>query len=417
MNILHTNKSTTLGIFTSALLITASAIYIYSPTFGSFAGTSAPAEITLNIGETMSLTLDKNNLALEANTNSFTSGDITATVATNSQYGYTLTLEDVDSSSNMTHTDINIDSVLTSEFGGAKTSAQMDDNTWGFSLNATDFYRIPENGSPVLLKRTNTAMENPSEDTAITFGTKVGVITSGTYTDSILFTAYPNGQDEQPENEPTEPGYVSPCVTASYVSNGILTDPRDGNTYTVKALKDGHCWMTQNLRLGGDTPITITADNSDVITSYTLPIHSTSGFSGENTDKLYASSDAEKGNLYTFYTATAGTGGSTLTSGDAPSSICPKGWRLPTGGYFQGAEFNELYSHYPSAELMQGEPNFIFFANISGTWLNSGSGYWWSSTVLADNVAYGLFVGNNSSVNSEISYGKNYGFAVRCIAR
>ena len=43
-------------------------------------------------------------------------------------------------------------------------------------------------------------------------------------------------------------------------------------------------------------------------------------------------------------------------------------------------------------------------------------GYYWSSTVLADNVAYALYVGS-SSVNSEISYGKMYGFSVRCVAR
>ena len=414
MNTLHTNKTNLLGIFASSLLVAASAVYIYSPTFGSHADSSATADITLNVGETMSLTLDKNNLALEANTNSFVSGDITATVSTNSQYGYTLTLEDVDSSSNMAHTNANVDAALTSNFGGAKTSAEMSDNTWGFSLNATDFYRIPENGSPVSLKRTDSAMETTSESTAVTFGAKVGVIASGTYSDSVLFTMYTNGQT--PETSPTEPGYISPCATAAYVSNGILTDPRDGKTYTVKALKDGQCWMTQNLALGGDTPITITSENSDVTADFTLPTHATSGFDSTDTNLLYASSDSIKGNLYPFYTATAGTGGSTLESGEAPSSICPKGWRLPTGGYAQDKEFNKIFSYYPSSELMQGEPNFTLFANISGRWLNEGGGYYWSSTVLADNVAYALYVGS-SSVNSEISYGKMYGFSVRCVAR
>ena len=418
MKNLHINKTTMLGVFASSLLVTASAVYLYSPTFGSHAAESQEAEINLTVSSALSISTSANSLALEASVGDFTHGSIDVDVTTNSQYGYTLTLEDSDNESSLAHANSSIQDKLTSTFSGAKTSAQMDNNTWGFSLNSTDYYLIPTLGNPAALKRTTGVISGSYDRTSVDFGAKVGNIASGTYTDTVKFTAYVNGVDGNPSDgtTPTEPGYISPCANAAYVSNGTLTDPRDGKTYTVRALKDGKCWMTQNLALGGSDPITLTSENSDVTSDYVLPTHSTSGFSGTDVNKLYASSDQTKGNLYTFYTATAGTGGSTVSSGNAPSSICPKGWRLPTGGYSQDADFNKLYSYYPSSESMQGEPNFTFFANISGSWLNEGSGYYWSSTALADEVGFGMFIGS-SSVNTELSYGKNYGYSIRCIAR
>ncbi len=420
MKNLHINKTTMLGIFASSLLVTASAVYLYSPTFGSHADTSNSAEVSLTVGEAMSLSLDKNNLALTADINSFTSGDITATAVTNSQYGYTLTLEDVDASSNMTHTNSSITDVLTSSFAGAKASAEMSNNTWGFSLNATDFYRVPENGSPVAIKRTDSPMTTDSEETTITFGTKVGNITSGTYTDSVLFTIYTNGQE--PEIPPTEPGYVNPCSTAAYVSNGILTDPRDGKTYTVKALKDGQCWMTQNLAL---IDAELTSENSNLPEgeTWTIPASDKSLFSNDY-DVNSAYLDPHFGGYYSFYTATAGWGTYELTTGISPKDICPKGWRLPTGRF---GDFQNLYTYYPSPSLMVGESGLIFGGEVDHNAIFSqggydgmgGVGYYWSSTIdiNAHDRAYGLYAVGDSYVDPINSYYKNYGLSVRCVAK
>ena len=423
MKNLHTNKTTMLGIFASSLLVTASAVYLYSPTFGSHADTSQSADVSVTVGEAMSLSLDKNNLALTADINSFTSGDITATAITNSQYGYTLTLEDVDSSSNMTHTNSSITDVLTSSFAGAKTSVEMDNNSWGFSLNATDFYRIPANGSPVALKRTNTPMTTDSEDTVITFGAKVGNITSGTYTDSVLFTIYTNGQE--PENPPTEPGYVSPCDAALYVSNGVLTDPRDGNTYTVKALKDGQCWMTQSLRIAGRT---ITSENSNLPAgeSYTIPDSDISTFMYEGADEWNNSSayvDPEYGGYYTFRVATADWGTTSQVSGNAPKDICPKGWSLPMGGPNPNVnEFAQLYSRFYSYDVsaLRSDGGFDLSGQVSGNnhvIRDTGvAGNFWTSTVYNPKMAYASSYYSNSA-SPAIEYNKHYGFPVRCVAR
>ena len=192
------------GIFAASLLVASSAVYLYSPIIGSHADTSAGADVKLTVGEVISLNLDKTALDLNASINSFVLGTVNAVVSTNSQYGYSLTLEDEDADTNMVHTNENVDAVVSSDFDGKRTSSSMSDNTWGFSLDSTNFSKIPVNGSPVTLKHVNAPMTTDSEATAVDFGVKVGILTSGTYTDKVVFTAYANGQDDDPD--PDNPG-------------------------------------------------------------------------------------------------------------------------------------------------------------------------------------------------------------------
>ena len=270
------------GVFFSALFVTASAVYLYSPVIGSHADSSATAEIDVEVGEVLSLTLDKTTLDLSTTPNNFVSGFITASVATNSQYGYSLTLEDVDSSSNLTHTNTNIDTVLTSAFDGTKTSSTMEDNTWGYSLDATDFSKVPVNGTPITLKTIATPIVTDGDLTNVTFGAKVGNIPSGTYTDKVLFTVYTNGTSSDCEGlfciskmqEMTSSiceGTTTPLATATeidwdgshegdqnYIPRTTLTDTRDNKTYLVSKFADGKCWMSQSLDLvlSSSTPLT-----------------------------------------------------------------------------------------------------------------------------------------------------------------
>ena len=410
-----------IGIFSTALFATASAVYMYSPVIGSHADSSASADINLNVGEVMSLTLSTDSLNLSTSPNNFVSGVVSATASTNAQYGYTLTLEDVDNNTNMVHTNENIDAVVTSDFSGKKTSTDMDNNTWGFSLNTTDFYKVPVNGSPVAIKRTTTPMTAASETTDVTFGAKVGNLTSGTYTDKVLFTMYVNGQDGKPSDgtNPGDPGAVSSmqefrCSDLMNVGDSAtLKDTRDGNTYTVKKLKDNKCWMTDNLRII-DTTISSADSNLPEGESWTIPASDLSSFStAYNTDAVYYNSTY--GGYYNFYTTTAGWGTDSTTREDSPKSICPKGWRLPTGD--PSGEYAALYDKYHSFALMLDEPAFTtggFITNGTFYGLDIIGGYWPSSSNTA-NYAYSLYLdGSNGYPSHDIN--KRYGFNVRCVA-
>ena len=199
-----------------------------------------------------------------------------------------------------------------------------------------------------------------------------------------------------------------------YVPTKTLTDTRDNNTYTVSKLADGKCWMTQNLRIIDKT---ITPADSDVTSNYTIP--TSSNFMGSSYNTSRAHLDEMYGGYYIWYTATAGTGTTTMnTPGlNTTSSICPKGWRLPTGEY--GGEFQALYNNYNSSSMLLFNPiNLKLSGNMNGTSRYSQDyyGYYWSSTVHSDERALGLRVGL-SDVIPVSTYYKLEGFSVRCIAR
>ena len=198
----------------------------------------------------------------------------------------------------------------------------------------------------------------------------------------------------------------------NYVPTKTLTDTRDNNTYTVSKLADGKCWMTQNLRIIDKT---ITPADSNVTTNYTIPASSLSGFSSFDVSNAYVDSD---GGFYTWYTATAGTGTYAFSTNgqNTTVSICPKGWRLPTGG--SNGEFKTLYDNYNSSSALRSNPvNVALSGDVySGLRLvRDSNGYYWSSTVVSGRGAYNLFL-DASNVHVANNGDKNAGVSVRCIA-
>jgi uncharacterized protein (TIGR02145 family) len=379
-----------IGLFSGSLLITALAVYFYSPVISSHADTSASenVDVRLNIKPTIALTTDVSELDLDARLNEFVSGSVNVDVITNSQYGYTLAFEDADNDTNMNSTSNDVTDLVTSTFTGSKTSSTMDGNTWGYSLDATNFYKIPVNGSYAVIGNTHVPTPtNPGYNrTTVNFGVKVGsVLTSGTYADTVLFTAYVNGQDYNPlpktlHSISTMQEMTSAVCDATtlpsmgaanidwdgshhgdhlYVPRKSLRDTRDGKYYLVSKLADGNCWMSQNLAFDLTAGTPFIASNNDGTTTIVTPDTSTQTATGTDWSQSYdawhsykaqaneayykggttksstptddsVEYDWEKaGNYYNWYTATAGSGTHAVMGAEASSSICPKGWRLP----------------------------------------------------------------------------------------
>lgn len=211
---------------------------------------------------------------------------------------------------------------------------------------------------------------------------------------------------------------INQCRNATTGTSYTLTDTRDTNTYTVKKLADGKCWMTQDLRLTGSRRFYSTDSNISA-TYWDLPAVNTSLPSTSCVDTAYnmSSGDTTYGYYYNWYAATAGTGTCSMTSSDAGSSICPKGWRLPTGG--SSGEFQALYNKYSSVSAMMGDPAFVLSGGRFGSNTRSqgSGGYYWSST--AANSAYSVYhLGLSSSgvlpANTNTKYN---GFTLRCVAK
>ena len=169
------------------------------------------------------------------------------------------------------------------------------------------------------------------------------------------------------------------CNNMTEHEERTLIDSRDNQTYTVAKLKDGKCWMTQNLRLKLSTDTALTPSTSDVSSSWT-PTRSTDTASCQNgvawnqdsesyktIRSCYQSESAYSTNdiYYTHTAATAGTTANMDNNGDeATGSICPKGWRLPKTGIIAKSTNNEFYNmaqHYIGSMSWSG-------SNESGNW-------------------------------------------------
>ena len=221
----------------------------------------------------------------------------------------------------------------------------------------------------------------------------------------------------------TKADYEALTDKSTAVPTRTLTDTRDGKTYTVKKLADGNIWMTENLKL---INVTISNADSNLPSGKTVKIPASSTANWCTTDsaacdnKLMTlnSGNANYGVYYNWYTATATYGTYEMTSGNVSYDICPKGWRLPTGG--NSGEFQSLYSKYNTSALMRkatGGPAFVLSGSRYGssTYDQGSYGYYWSSTANNNNYAYYLDMDSSNVYPADLN-GKYVGFGVRCVA-
>ena len=124
------------------------------------------------------------------------------------------------------------------------------------------------------------------------------------------------------------------------------------------------------------------------------------------------------GAYYNWYTATAGNGVLTTTSGDPSGSLCPKGWHLPTS--------TEIYNSVDRAhfeDYYDAPAKFSHAGEVGGTGSFYGletRGYYWSSTAESRAYAYMLSFSVLSSSSDEqnglIGTSAKYnGLPLRCV--
>ena len=434
----NSKTKNTLLIFPAFLLFSFIIFSLFAPIISSSAADST-TKFEVEIKPVLALAappeLDFGNIT-PTNAGTFTSKSVDALVATNATKGYELYFSSKDEATDMLNTNTAISDKITSSFTGTVTNTTMGKNNWGYSLNNTDFTAIPKKSGHKKLRNLTTKPTTDELKTTVHFGTKISTnLVAGNYEKSVLFTAVAHAnpaktlhsiskmQQMTPEicTATTTPNRTATTLDTdgshhgdpNYVPTKTLTDTRDNNTYTVSKLADGRCWMTQNLRIINKT---ITPADSDVTSNYTIPASSISGFDSGAYEASNAYLDSD-GGLYKWYTATAGTG--TYYMPSTTVSICPKGWRLPTGG--NSGEFQTLYNNYPSSSALRSDPvNLTLSGNVynSSRYDQGSNGYYWSSTAHSNKgvYAYDLFL-TASTVYPTYYDGKNGGRSVRCIAR
>ena len=487
---------TTLSLLTLASF--ASTNINSSPAHAESSSASANASVT--VSDTIRLTLTGGDLVI----NNLTPGSasdsniITATITSNSPYGYHLSATTGTSSgttslvntadSNFIFTHLNANKATLNDFS---------DNTWGYSYSTNngtswisgDYGTALAGYNGLSLDNddsgaTGTTLYNNNSyagSTAVKF--KIGAKSSqtqasGTYTGTVNFYAVTNPGPKTIANATTMQEVEACPASIPMETVYTLTDPRDNQTYKVARLKDGKCWMVENLNLAGGTALS--ADNTDVDATYINSFTTSNNLTKDgNTIRLPASAVKNSGNnnltddtqfdtdnysyvfnssnttncgasgqntpCYSYYSwdaATLGSGRTIATDNtDAPHSICPKGWRLPTSGNssnngWKRGDFYQLATayganlesdYYDSSSATGANfynnagpgtvPGFLLAGYYSyGQFYNGGSGgsYWSSMSIPSSINARYLFF-RSSGVFSASDYDIHNGYSVRCI--
>ena len=444
--------------------ITARGIFVPTPKI--HASSENVTELNAAIQSSASVTVSSSNVEMSLPATSegaFLSNSVDATVSTNSTAGYELYMSSEDEGTEMVSTET--DRTVSSDFAGTKTSETMTNNTWGYSLDNTNFSAIPTLSNQVLLQSYNSLPSEAQRTTTVSFGAKIDItLPTGEYTKTIVFSVVGHEpkidlfditymQDMSAavcQNTVTPSRYTAATTSVRQSSDDAipvrtLIDRRDNRTYTVAKFADGQCWMTQNLAYSFSEESPATAAKTDLHSMATwMPTNGTSSTTGTWPSQIDVAEDRsyiEAGTGY--YNWAAATAGHTIetASETTEDSICPRGWRLPTrNGARSFSNLLSVYSHVSTNDFFTGAMHLdaagyypFGSGHVDGKagWTDSGgtsypdggqSWYWTATTSdSGTNQAYAFYAAKDGDKYPGIDTGrstiKGHGLAVRCIAR
>ncbi len=330
---------------------------------------------------------------------------------------------------------------------GSATGSSMTANKWGYAIAETTtnnyanltYKTVPTSATSIA----TTTVASPytlSANKKLVFAAKFGdSATPGQYSSKITLSLAATPAETGRVWSNGTPSYITAmqdidsnfCASSIPVGSTITLSDNRGSIPDYKIIKmgDGTCWMAENLRL---TEVMIDYRDSDMTEDsghfYFPDSETVSDFtnSNQNTAQVRYDGDTTYGAYYNYYTATAGSAPS--GSGDAPNSICPKGWKLPA--YDGTGSFINLKNNYISSwTTVNGKNGYKMGYNsndafwpaagsiYSGSISSAGStGGYWSRRVYESDLAYGLYF-ESSYVYPQYKYvGRYIGYSVRCVA-
>ena len=282
--------------------------------------------------------------------------------------------------------------------------------------DVTTSTQLVAGATPLSLKTTSTASTNDATAVELSF-TIDGTVKEGKKELKLTYKATDN--ESAGPVTPSTPTTMQ-SLTQDYCQNhmtiyngtnedAILTlqdnrgaTPTDYRTYQVAKLADNKCWMLDNLKLGSTTgTTTLTPSDSNITSNFTLPQVGGNNTLDNDNPRAYGPVPGDTGSgatnygyLYNWSAATAGESRTTHTEadGDAPYSICPANWRLPTGGVDMDTwtplptnEFNTLNANMAGFTNGQDPDYLANYWEYQSNWQHDGpfkgtfAGAWWGS--------------------------------------
>ena len=407
----------------------------------------------------------------------FASNNIVVTVSTNNPTGYTLTMNSITNDTDLVNT-IDSSAVIPSTAANIAFPTTLPINTWGFYPwtleqveSPTSFSAIPPLSTPLTIRTTSEPMQ--TSNTTLTFATIIdNDVISGTYTNTVVFTAVNN---YVPPYIPSMQGFTTAkCEALSDGEMLNLIDTRDGTYYRVKRMADDKCWMVDNLAFdlaNANAPTYYNGNKATLISGTTTSVTSVPQYTLNSNLEGQIPNDGNPKASYLYNwcavnvdqsqncTATAGAtinqylnqttpnvpGGTSITNGLANSQgnvtgICAAPFRLPHGGPdATSSDPSTTANEFAILDIAIGGngasntgPTTLPFwtgsttANTDwlgvtsgiylGMLLDSGNGSWWSSTASSATNSYYMYLyPTNTYVHPATSTLRGYGFAVRCV--
>lgn len=438
---------------------------------------SASADTTVTyevqVEPSLNISFSSDNVSLDLNplNKTFDTQDLLVTVSTNNPNGYKLYVNTDNDTTNLINTDYSDAYIET--LGSTVTESAFDTNKWGFRItgdpedssitgdtsitSTTSFFPF---ASGSLISSSSTAT-NASSAT-LTFASKINYQKpSGTYSLDLNFKALPVITTYTMQDIPSDICTADPT---------IVTDARDGSSYTIARLADNNCWMLDNLRLdltdervqsklsstntnatdeildylingGGSSPYPAMGVSKDWTSSsqnvYNIPYIAVSGVNdnGSSWDRddivsvKYGEGAGKIGVYYNYCAASAGSYCYAKNSGvgGAEYDVCPAGWRMPTGG--ENGEYRTLCADYKGSGCSTQDEDAsalltrdALSASLTGLFQdgvadrqNIIAGYW-SSTEYGNNNMY-TFVVTSEYIIPANQNARYRGFSVRCLLK
>ena len=229
----------------------------------------ATIKASVTVQPVLGLTVGSDNYVVNVTpteTGEFSSRTATVEVTTNNETGYSLYLATENQQATLANAEGTAEIAPVS---GEVTATGFGANTWGYNLGkeavseVTMYQAVPtQNGEPA----GGSEVPVEGDEYNLTFGAFVNTeLPGGAYSNRVVVSAVVN------------PGYVPTlsaidnmqemtteiCQASTENETKQLTDTRDGKKYWVTKLKDGNCWMTQNLDF--DIPASgLTSADSDI---------------------------------------------------------------------------------------------------------------------------------------------------------
>ena len=286
-------------------------------------------------------------------------------------------------------------------------------NAWGVYLGANSPTQ-DSTFSPVSTAATEfvqNEVANASGTYKLAIGMKVDTtLPAGMYQNELIVSVVAEAAEVTNLAEATYMQEVTPeiCTNSDLEVTQNLIDKRDGKTYRVAKLKDGNCWMQDNLAFTLDRGDVLTPEDSDVSEDWTSPndFWDVSG-------RMY----------YTWDVLT--TGGERSENNIAQDSLCARGWKLTSAGDYDG--LIGAYNVPSNSDIIMTQPP-LYFTRVGYYWNGAvhGAGnygdYWTSGKGSDDYRVYLMlrYLGANSSENGVFRHQillHNRGLSARCLVR